>query len=152
METIVTLPFEQNIFNEIRAEVVKARNSAAIAVNAAMVNAYWNVGRLIVEAQGGSERSDYGDKLINTFFYKRLLACRDKEGIKAELKVKDPEDFNPRQIIRDPYVLEFLDLKAPSSFYENNLEEGLISHLQDFLLELGRGFTFVGRQKRITFD
>lgn len=230
METPVTLPFEQNLFREIRAEVVKARNSAAIAVNAAMVNAYWNVGRLIVEAQGGSERSDYGDNLINrvskqltaefgngftatnlrymrqfyttfpnhhavrdklswthyrllikvqnpaarqfyidqtisehwstrqlerqinTFFYERLLASRDKDGVAAELKVKAPEDFNPRQIIRDPYVLEFLDLKAPASFYEKDLEQGLISHLEDFLLELGRGFTFVGRQKRITFD
>lgn len=179
METSISLPFEQNLFKEIRSQLVKASSAAAIAVNSAMVNAYWNVGRLIVEAQGGTERSEYGDKIIsriskqltqefgkgfnetnlknmrkfyltfpigqtvsdqltwshysllitlqnteardfyieeaikgqwsvrqlkrqiNTFFYERLLASRDKEGVAAELKVNDSEDFNPRQIIRD---------------------------------------------------
>lgn len=58
----------------------------------------------------------------------------------------------PEDIIRDPYVLEFLGLNPKDDFYESDLEEALITHLQKFLLELGRGFSFVARQKRITFD
>lgn len=58
----------------------------------------------------------------------------------------------PEDIIRDPYVLEFLGLEQSSSFYESDLEQALIDHLQKFLLELGRGFSFVARQKRFTFD
>ncbi|MEG0504757.1 MAG: PDDEXK nuclease domain-containing protein, partial [Raoultibacter sp.] len=61
------------------------------------------------------------------------------------LPAKVPED-----IIRDPYVLEFLGLEQSSSFYESDLEQALIDHLQKFLLELGRGFSFVARQKRFT--
>ena len=56
------------------------------------------------------------------------------------------------KIIRDPYVLEFLDLNPNPNFYEKDLEQALINHLQKFLLELGRGFSFVARQKHITFD
>ena len=56
------------------------------------------------------------------------------------------------KIIRDPYVLEFLDLNPNPKFYERDLEQALIDHLQQFLLELGRGFSFVARQKHIAFD
>ncbi len=58
----------------------------------------------------------------------------------------------PEDIIRDPYVLEFLGLNPNDDFYESDLEQALITHLQKFLLEVGRGFSFVARQKRITFD
>ena len=58
----------------------------------------------------------------------------------------------PEDVISDPYVLEFLGLTPNDDFYENDLEQALITHLQKFLLELGRGFSFVARQKRITFD
>ena len=58
----------------------------------------------------------------------------------------------PEDIIRDPYVLEFLGLNQNDDFYESDLEEALITHLQKFILELGREFSFVARQKRITFD
>ncbi len=61
--------------------------------------------------------------------------------------MKKPED-----VIRDPYVLEFLGLTSNDDFHESDLEQALITHLQKFLLELGRGFSFVARQKRITFD
>ena len=56
------------------------------------------------------------------------------------------------KILKDPYVLEFLGLRAEPGFYEKDLESALISNLQKFLLELGRGFSFVARQKRISFD
>lgn len=65
---------------------------------------------------------------------------------------KEGEMFNPREIIRDPYILEFLGIAQGEHFLESNLEQQLISKLQKFLLELGRGFTFVARQKRITVD
>ena len=58
---------------------------------------------------------------------------------------------SPEDVIRDPYVLEFLGLTPNDDFYESDLEQALITHLQKFLLELGRGFSFVARQKRITF-
>ena len=58
----------------------------------------------------------------------------------------------PEDIIRDPYVLEFLGLEQNTDFYESDLEQALITHLQKFLLELVRGFSFVARQKRFTFD
>ena len=59
---------------------------------------------------------------------------------------------SPEDVIRDPYVLEFLGLTPNDDFYESDLEQALITHLQKFLLELVRGFSFVARQKRITFD
>ena len=91
------------------------------------------------------------ERQINSFFYERLLSSKNKEQVAAEIQTlemaKKPED-----VIRDPYVLEFLGLTPNDDFYESNLEQALITHLQKFLLELGRGFSFVARQKRITFD
>lgn len=194
-----------------------------------MVEAYWNIGKSIIEEQGGNEKAEYGtgllkelskqmtqdfgkgftvanlknmrqfyltfpngyalrselswthyrllicvendkarefymqeavksqwstrqlERQINSFFYERLLSGKNKEQVAAEIQTlemaKKPED-----VIRDPYVLEFLGLTPNDDFYESNLEQALITHLQKFLLELGRGFSFVARQKRITFD
>lgn len=91
------------------------------------------------------------ERQINTLFYERLLSSRDKQGVSSEIKTLEPSK-NPEDIIRDPYVLEFLGLHPNDDFYESDLEQALITHLQKFLLELGRGFSFVSRQKRITFD
>ena len=194
-----------------------------------MVEAYWNIGKSIIEEQGGNEKAEYGtgllkelskqmtqdfgkgftvanlknmrqfyltfpngyalrselswthyrllmrvendkarefymqeavksqwstrqlERQINSFFYERLLSSKNKEQVAAEIRTlemaKSPED-----VIRDPYVLEFLGLTPNDDFYESDLEQALITHLQKFLLELGRGFSFVARQKRITFD
>lgn len=87
---------------------------------------------------------------VDTFYYERILASRDKEGVKTE--IKEPEKIEPKDIIKDPYVLEFLGLEGISDFYEKDLEQAIIDHIQKFLLELGRGFSFVARQQRITFD
>ncbi|MCM1167283.1 MAG: PDDEXK nuclease domain-containing protein [Lachnospiraceae bacterium] len=88
---------------------------------------------------------------INTMFYDRLLVSKDKEPVKNEIQKTEPKP-EYEKIIRDPYVLEFLDLPANPHFYEKDLEQGLIDHLQKFLLELGRGFCFEARQKKISFD
>ena len=91
------------------------------------------------------------ERQINTLFYERLLSSQNKEAVEAEIQTAEPAP-EYEKIIRDPYVLEFLDLPANPHFYEKDLEQALIDHLQKFLLELGRGFSFVARQKKISFD
>ena len=90
------------------------------------------------------------ERQIGTHYYERLLSSRDKEHVIEEAKEKTKElQLVPKDIIKDPYVLEFLDLKDNKSFRESDLESALIDKIQEFLLELGRGFAFVDRQKRI---
>ena len=91
------------------------------------------------------------ERQISTMFYERLLASKDKGSVRNEIQTKEPKP-EYEKIIRDPYVLEFLDLPENPHFYEKDLEQAIIDHLQKFLLELGRGFSFVARQKKITFD
>ena len=91
------------------------------------------------------------ERQINSFYYERLLSSRDKGRVRAEIRKLEPGP-GPHDIIRDPYVLEFLGLKENKAYLENELEQGLIDKLHDFLLELGKGFSFVARQKRITID
>lgn len=91
------------------------------------------------------------ERQINTMFYERLLSSKDQESVAAEIHKSTPAP-EYEKIIRDPYVLEFLNLPANPNFYEKDLEQALIDHLQKFLLELGRGFSFVARQKKISFD
>ena len=91
------------------------------------------------------------ERQINSFYYERLLSSRNKGLVKAEIK-KLETGPTPQDIIKDPYVLEFLGLKESKAYLENELEQGLIDKLHDFLLELGKGFSFVARQKRITID
>ena len=90
------------------------------------------------------------ERQIGTFYYERLLASQDKESVKNEIGL--PEKIEPKNIVRDPYVLEFLGLEGKTSFYEKYLEQAIIDYLQKFLLELGRCFSFVARQQKITFD
>ena len=92
------------------------------------------------------------ERQITTLFYERLLSSKDKEKVSKEIYKLEPQIKKAEDIIKDPYVLEFLGLPENTNFLEKNLEQALIDHLQKFLLELGRGFSFVARQKRITFD
>jgi predicted nuclease of restriction endonuclease-like (RecB) superfamily len=91
------------------------------------------------------------DRQISTLYYERLLASREKETVVAEAEEK-LKGVAPTQFIRDPFVLEFLDLKDYPALHESDIEQALIDHLQQFLLELGRGFCFVGRQRRMRYD
>ena len=91
------------------------------------------------------------DRQINSFYYQRILASRDQVGVAAEIDTLEPKP-EYEKIIKDPYVLEFLDLPANEHFYESELEQALIDHLQKFLLELGRGYSFVARQKHFKAD
>lgn len=85
---------------------------------------------------------------ISTQFYERLLLSGNSESVAAEYADPEPQ-AGAAGIVRDPYVLDFLGLGSPGSFRESGLEQALIDHLQEFLLELGRGFAFVARQRRI---
>jgi len=224
-----TKPIEST-YRSIKEVLEQARSQAYRAVNFAMVQAYWNIGRIIVEEeQKGKARSDYGvylldelskrlttefgkgfdrtniskmrafylaypivdalrpqltwthyrlllrvekeaarefyleecitgnwstrqlERQLNSFYYERLLASRDKSTVRAEIQKLEPGP-TPQDIIKDPYVLEFLGLKENKTYLENELEQGLIDKLHEFLLELGKGFSFVARQKRITID
>lgn len=88
---------------------------------------------------------------INSMLYERLLLSNDKESVLAMArKEKKPE--KPQEIVKDPMVLEFLGLEKKAHYYESDLETELINHLQEFILELGNGFTFVARQKRILLE
>ncbi len=218
------------IYAEIREVIAQARRRVYSTANSAMVQAYWQIGRTIVEhEQGGNERAEYGKRLIKelaerltaefgkgfteanlrymrlfyltfpihhavrdklswthyrlllkvenekarefyadecakanwstrqlerqitSFFYERLLASRDKESVKQEIFQKEPSK-RPEDFIRDPYVLEFIGVKQDAAVYESSLETALINELQKFMLELGRGFAFVARQKHIDLD
>lgn len=91
------------------------------------------------------------ERQINSMLYERLLMSTDKDKVLAVArKERIPE--SPTEIIKDPMVLEFLGLHRESSYYEKDLEGAIISHLADFLLEMGRGFSFVARQKRILLE
>ena len=251
------------LYREIRAVLEEARAGAYRAVNVAMVQAYWHVGRLIVEyEQGGAKRAAYGeavlddvsrrltaefdrgfdpsnlrymrlffqkfpnrgavrhtlpsagirdalshelkprekrnasrsvsptlrtevswthyrlllgveddrtrewymheaadqhwstrqlDRQISVLYYERLLASRKKAPVRKEARDKVAA-IEPEQFIRDPYVLEFLDLKDYPALRESKVEQAIIDNLQAFLLELGKGFAFVARQKRVRFE
>lgn len=220
---------KQDTYNAVRGYVIVAQRQVTAAVNSAMVNAYWNIGKQIYEACGESERAEYGkqllqylsdkltaefgkgftvsnlrnmrqffltfqnrdavrselswthyrslmrvndeaarefyleetvksgwssrqlDRQINSFYYQRILASKDKDSVAAEIDTLEPKP-EYEKIIKDPYVLEFLDLPANEHFYESELEQALIDHLQKFLLELGRGYSFVARQKHFNMD
>lgn len=124
----------------------------------------WTHYRLLIKVENNNAREFYMqeavksqwstrqlERQINSFFYERLLSSKNKEQVAKEIQIlelaKEPED-----IIRDLYVLEFLGLSSNDDFYESDLKQAVITHLQKILLELGRGFSFVARQKRITFD
>lgn len=126
----------------------------------------WSHYRLLIRLENKSTREFYGkesvasgwsvralERQINSHYYERLLSSREKTLVKKEAEKNISHlPLDPRDFIKDPYVLEFLDLKPNVSFQEKDLESGLISQLQQFLLELGKGFSFVSRQQRVSTE
>lgn len=225
-----TLSNSSHLFAEIREVLVTARRTAYKAVNFAMVTAYWNVGRLIVEdEQKGHIRAEYGkailadlskrltdefgkgfderelrrirqfylvfpkwdalrpeltwthyrllirvqneqarlwymneaaeqtwssrqlDRQISVLYYERLLNSTDTLSVRKEAE-NNLAQLAPQEFIHDPYVLEFLNLKNYPALHETDIEKSLINNLQSFLLELGKGFCFVARQKLMRYE
>lgn len=230
MTDLVHNYLDEQFYSQIKDIMTHARHKVYRNANSVMVEAYWLIGKSIVEKQGGKEKAEYGkglikelsermtkdfgkgyskrnlemmrllyitfpitqslptqltwthlqlilrvknenarnfyineciecnwstrqlERQIHSLYYERILSSQDKQAVSQEIYKKDANKMKPEDIIKDPYVLEFLDLKQNNSFYESDLENALIEHIQSFLLELGRGFSFVSRQKRITFD
>ena len=222
---------DADFFIEVRAILAQARQRAYSAINSAMVEAYWQIGRRIVEQeQRGKQRADYGEALIKelskrlsqefgsgfavanlknfrqfyltfpnegkgyalrsfltwthyrlimrvnnalareyyireateqnwstrqlernirTLYYERVLSTQDNTSLIAEVNL---DKQTPRDFVKDPYVLEFLNIPELSETTERGLETAIIANLQQFLLEIGKGFSFVARQMRISTE
>lgn len=125
----------------------------------------WSHNRLIMNIDDEKRRNFYLEECIksnwsvrqlerqiNSFYYERLISTKEpyKEEVKNEINTLEKKD-KIENFVKDPYVLEFLDIKD-KRFLEKDLESNLLEHIQEFLLELGRGFSFVSRQKRIDVD
>ena len=124
----------------------------------------WSHYRLLMRISDKKERTFYAEECaksawsvrqlerqIHTMYYQRLLSSQDKAPVAAEIQATEPKP-EYEKIVKDPYVMEFLQIKPDTHVFESDLEQALIDHLQQFLLELGRGFSFVARQKRFTLD
>lgn len=220
---------DNSLYQNVKNILEEARAKAYSSINFYMVQAYWNIGKMIVDEQNGKDKAEYGEYLIknlsknltkdfgkgftstnlktmrkfylvfpnghslrdqlswthyrlllkvddikkrefyideciksnwstrqlerqiNSFYYERLLSSQNKDLVRNEIQGLEAK-IKTNDIIKDPYVLEFLELKENRDFLEKDLEQGLMNNLQEFLLELGKGFAFVGRQKRITAD
>lgn len=133
-------------------------------VNALRSQFNWYQYRLLIQIDNVDKREYYEleagnngwtgrelERQINSGLYERLLLSNDKKAV-LEIARKQRIPEHPTEIIKDPMVLEFLGLKHDAAYYEKDLEGALITNLQLFLLELGNGFSFVARQKRIRLE
>ncbi|MDR0753559.1 MAG: PDDEXK nuclease domain-containing protein [Holosporaceae bacterium] len=124
----------------------------------------WSHYRLIMRVDNQSAREFYVDECakcgwstrqlerqIHSLFYERLLASHGDESVRNEINILEPKkELKPTDLMKEPYILEFLGLEDSHKYHEKDLEQAIIDHLQQFLLEMGRGFTFVARQRRLT--
>ncbi len=133
-------------------------------VNALRSELSWTHYRLLLRVENTKARSFYETETVNaqwstrelerqicSLLFERLALSRDKKGV-LELAKKGHHIAAPSDIVKDPYVLEFLGLEKHEKHLEKDIEQALIDKLQHFLLELGKGFSFVARQQRITLD
>ncbi len=124
----------------------------------------WSQYKLLIRIDDGDKREFYiaestknswsGRELerqINSMLYERLLLSSDKKSV-LEVAKDEKLPVDAKEIIKDPMVLEFLGLEQKARYYEKDLEQAIITNMKDFLLELGNGFSFVSRQKRIHID
>lgn len=133
-------------------------------VNALRSQFNWTQYRALIQISDKDKREYYENEAVNnnwtaremerqihSLLYERLLLSNDKESVLAvSRRERNPQE--PQELVKDPMVLEFLGLERRAHYYETDLENALINHLQDFILELGNGFTFVSRQKRILLE
>lgn len=151
--------FDTSNLRKMRLFYVTFSNCDALRLNLS-----WTHYRLLLKVQDKTARSWYMkeaadenwstrqlERQINSFYYQRILSSTDKAAVKKEAE-EHKKRLTPRDILKDPYVLEFLGLKEEAAYNESELEGVLIDKLQTFLLELGKGFSFVARQKRISLE
>jgi predicted nuclease of restriction endonuclease-like (RecB) superfamily len=119
----------------------------------ALMNVEHQNERLFYEIEAENEGWDveHLKRQVHTFLFARLLKSRDKTGV-MELACQGQKIGTPSDTIKNPYILDFLGLPDSEVLHESEIEKAIIDNLQSFLLELGKGFAFVGRQKRMQFD
>ena len=167
-----------DVYANIKILMENARTDVAKQVNNILVKTYWEIGRIIVEdEQGHSDRAGYGKTLLkdlskmltkefgrgfsvsNLQFMRRFyqeyeiqqtLSVKLSWSHYLDLALKGNEIATPKDIIKDPYVFEFLGLPEEKPIMESDLEKALVTHIEKFLLELGKGFMYVGSQQRVT--
>jgi predicted nuclease of restriction endonuclease-like (RecB) superfamily len=140
---------EEEIRSAARSELTWTHYRALMRVeNAAARSWYLNE----ATEQGWSTRAL--ERQIGTLHFERLLSSQDKAGVQAEAHalIQTHAAPDPRNFIRDPYVLEFLEAQPGAALYEKDVEQGLLDQLQKFLLELGKGFAFVARQRHLRVE
>ena len=103
------------------------------------------------EAVAGNWSTRELERQINSHFFERTGASIEKRKM-LEKERASADKYHPQDFVKDPFVLEFLNLKDAPHLTESDIEQALLDHLQEFLLEFGKGFSFVARQKRITID
>jgi predicted nuclease of restriction endonuclease-like (RecB) superfamily len=160
-ETASSISENENIISETVYSISYKNESSEVTLNFLLT---WSHYIYLMNIEDSRERKFYEIESIkyqwslrelkrqyDSALYTRLTLSRDKKGI-LELSEKGQIIENPKDIIKDPYILEFLGLPELHHYSETELEVEIINKLEHFLLELGHGFTFVARQKRITFD
>lgn len=132
--------------------------------NALRTELTWTHYRLLLKVENKNARNYYInecingnwstrqlERQINSFYYERILSSNDNKPV-IKAAQKQNVIIQPEDIIKDPYILEFLNLKERKSYLEKDLEKALIDNLKEFILELGTGFAFIERQKRISAE
>ncbi len=126
----------------------------------------WTHYRLLIRVENEAARNYYIEEAItqnwstralerqiNSFYYERIISSKTKKNISQEARNEtDKLAISPEDFIKDPYVLEFLNLPSDSGFLEKDIEKAIIQKLQQFMLEMGKGFSFVAQQKRISAE
>jgi predicted nuclease of restriction endonuclease-like (RecB) superfamily len=136
------------ILNAVRTELSWTHYRSLLRVDDAAAREWY-----MNEAAAQNWNTRALDRQIGTLYYERLLASQDRQPVREEAAAQiGALSANPRDFIRDPVMLEFLGLPNTGKLLESKLEDALISNLQSFLLELGKGFAFVARQQRISTE
>lgn len=131
-----TLSSELSISHYFELIKIKDENKRSFYMHEC-INSKWDVREL--------------QRQISTLLYERIANSKNKDKL-LELSSEGHRIFEGKDIIKDPFVLEFLDIKENMDYLESDLEKNILEHLKEFLLELGKGFTFLGNQVRITID
>jgi len=134
------------IWNAVRSELNWSQYRTLISIEDPNKREFYEL-----ESVRGGWTGRETERQINSLLYERMLASTDKESVLAMTR-RERLPQRPEEIIKDPMVIEFLGLRPQAAYYERDLESALITHLQEFLLELGNGFTFVARQRRILLE
>lgn len=160
------------LLTEVRELILSARQSVAQTVNSTLTMLYWEIGRRIRQDVLQSKRAGYGAQIVaalgrqlerdfgrgfgeknlqSMLFERTALSKKPEKLMAAELKkLREEDKLSPDLVFRDPYLLDFLGLK--DTYAEKDLEAAILREIESFILELGVGFCFVARQKRMQID